>query len=220
MCEAFSDFRSESSEGTFSAGRISENSNSKTPVCKLKKKLVRQFANWRFFPSFPMRFCKLTWAKSRIHQFTFTTGRTPLPLPAHSYVSCQLSTIRVRIPLPYLGPSSDALSKILRTYGYRVGFYSLCAIKDLSRLKDPLPPDDHSGIYCLTCSRCENIYIGKTGEALKERLYEYELVFWKLTGHKKKPLKLPHRRIFGYGPPLCRYRSRFWGYLQIDTHAA
>ena len=85
--------------------------------------------------------------------------------------------------LPYLGSSSDRLASELRRFGYRVGFYPLTRVRDLSKLKDPVPVIDSPGVYLLTCS-CGDLYVGQTGRALSKRFSEHRTHFNKL---QKKP---------------------------------
>ena len=42
-----------------------------------------------------------------------------------------------------------------------------------SKLKDPIPLLDRSGVYQLTCQDCPSIYIGQTGRSLKIRIAEH-----------------------------------------------
>lgn len=74
--------------------------------------------------------------------------------------------------MPYLGTLSDDLSRELRKYGYRVAFYPLTQIWNLSRPKDPIPKLSTPGVYRLTCG-CGDQYIGQTGRSFQERFKEH-----------------------------------------------
>ena len=40
-------------------------------------------------------------------------------------------------------------------------------------MKDPVPPDEKSGVYKLSCDSCPAVYIGQTGPKLKTRVSEH-----------------------------------------------
>ena len=86
--------------------------------------------------------------------------------------------------LPYLGRSSDRLASEFRRFGYRVGFYPLTRVQDLSKLKYSIPSHASPGVYLLTCS-CGGLYVGQTGRSLSKRFSEHR-------GDFKKLLKLDH----------------------------
>ena len=84
------------------------------------------------------------------------------------------------IRLPYLGKRSDRIAKYLKQFGYRVGFYTLTSVRNLSQLKDPVSALDRSVVYRLSCGSCPSEYIGQTGGRLRDRLTEHKGDFTKL----------------------------------------
>ena len=86
------------------------------------------------------------------------------------------------IRLPYLGKLSNQLSRELRRYNYRVGFYPHTTVNQRSTLKDKIPPAKRSGIYRLTSGKCPSLYIGQTGRKFSTRLSDHQTAF-----NKNKP---------------------------------
>ena len=69
---------------------------------------------------------------------------------------------------------SMMLARTLKTFGFRPAFYSLLTTgKFFSKLKDPVPLDEKSGVYKLSCDSCPAVYIGQTGRKLKTRVSEH-----------------------------------------------
>lgn len=61
---------------------------------------------------------------------------------------------------------------------FRPAFYSSNTLgKILSKLKDPIPKSERSGVYKLKCSDCEAVYIGETGRQLSVRVREHVHAF-------------------------------------------
>ena len=79
------------------------------------------------------------------------------------------------LKIPYLGKISLKISRILKSCGLRSAFYTVNRARDLFvKLKDPLPPEEKSGVYKLNCSDCSAVYIGQTGRKLTSRVLEHE----------------------------------------------
>lgn len=79
------------------------------------------------------------------------------------------------IRLPHLGSLTFKITRLLRTFNFRPAFYSVNTTRNIfSRLKDPVPTENKSGVYRLQCSDCPTIYIGQTGRKLKERISEHD----------------------------------------------
>ena len=86
--------------------------------------------------------------------------------------------------LPYLGRPSEMLARDLRRFGYSPAFYPITTLRNLSSLKDKIPPEDKAGVYRVTCGECPATYIGQTGRALSKRIEEHKAAFF-----SKKPSK-------------------------------
>ena len=74
--------------------------------------------------------------------------------------------------VPYLGKFSTKLSRILK-------HYSLNTAKTFSRLKDPIPKHERSGVYKIECGDCPATYAGETGRQLDIRINEHLDVYEK-----------------------------------------
>ena len=79
--------------------------------------------------------------------------------------------------LPYLGAPTERLASELHRFGYKVGFYPLSTLGQLSQLKDPTEKMKKSGIYRISCGECDSFYIGQTGRKLQKRLQEHRTAF-------------------------------------------
>lgn len=78
------------------------------------------------------------------------------------------------ISVPYLGKISQSLQKVMAQHNLRLAFYPLDSIRShLSKLKDPIPREEKSGVYMLPCNDCASVYIGETGRRLPIRLHEH-----------------------------------------------
>jgi len=75
--------------------------------------------------------------------------------------------------LPFLGRASYKLATELKHFGFRVGFYSLRTVGNLSSIKDRDPSMDKSGIYRVSCGKCDATYIRQTQRKLSKRLQEH-----------------------------------------------
>ena len=77
--------------------------------------------------------------------------------------------------MPYLGPLSQRISRILKISDYRPAYYTVNSLKQIvSHLKDPTPFEEKSGVYSLKCSDCPAVYVGQTGRKLLTRVAEHE----------------------------------------------
>ena len=76
--------------------------------------------------------------------------------------------------LPYLGKISENIRRTLKPLNLRPTFYSLNTVQRLfCHLKDPIPKDERSGVYKISCGDCDAVYIGETGRQLKVRIKEH-----------------------------------------------
>ena len=76
--------------------------------------------------------------------------------------------------LPFLGKASNRLVSELKHFGFRVGFYPLRTVGNLSSLKDRESRMAKSGVYKASCGSCSSIYIGQTARKLSTRLQEHK----------------------------------------------
>ena len=79
------------------------------------------------------------------------------------------------IRLPFLGPFSNKLGRVLRPFGFRPAYYNPVTVKRLFvKLKDRIPREERSGVYSVRCANCDGVYIGETGRQLKIRIDEHK----------------------------------------------
>ena len=76
--------------------------------------------------------------------------------------------------LPFLGRASYKLAAELKHFGFRVGFYPLRTIGNLSSLKDRESTMEKSGVYRASCGVCNSVYVGQTCRKLSKRLHEHK----------------------------------------------
>ena len=87
--------------------------------------------------------------------------------------------------LPFLGDCSRKLGRILRPFNFKPAYYSLNSLQKIfSRLKDPIPQMEKSGVYELKCDECSAVYIGETGRKLNIRFHEHIDDFKKKRSNK------------------------------------
>ena len=91
-------------------------------------------------------------------------------------ISKPINQKEIWMRLPYLGKATELLERELKRYGYRVGFYPLTKVLDLSTLKDKIPVFEKSGIYSLRCT-CGDSYIGQSRRCVSERFKEHKWDF-------------------------------------------
>jgi len=91
-------------------------------------------------------------------------------LPRHTKDNSKWKWIR----LPFLNTLSFELNRILEPLGFRPAFYNPLTIRSqLSRIKDPVPTFQKSGVYKLQCNECSALYIGETERQLSTRVQEH-----------------------------------------------
>ena len=100
--------------------------------------------------------------------------RSLLPTTTPSIQTADPPTRRKWMRLPFLGRTSYKIARELRRHNFRVGFYPLLTMGSLVALKDPLPRDDRTGVYRVTCGDCGALYIGQTGRKMSKRLSEHK----------------------------------------------
>ena len=61
------------------------------------------------------------------------------------------------IRLPFLGKPSYKLERELKKMDLKVGFYPLVTLGQAFCSKDPILPQNKSGVYLLNCGRCKHI---------------------------------------------------------------
>jgi len=62
----------------------------------------------------------------------------------------------------------------IESFGFHAAYYSLnTTSKIFSKLKDLIPSNERSGVYKLSCSDCQALYIGQTGRELKFKISEH-----------------------------------------------
>ena len=78
--------------------------------------------------------------------------------------------------IPYNQGVSEQIKRVLRQYNIRTAFKSGTSLGNmLSKVKDPLLPEDRSGvIYKLGCL-CGDFYIGQTGRSVNTRIKEHKV---------------------------------------------
>ena len=100
---------------------------------------------------------------------------------SHSLIKTRVRSVRPRdeetskplVVIPYVSGLSEDIRRICRRFGVRVVFKSGMSLRSqLSRLKDVLPLELHSGI--VQCSICEKSYIGETIRRLGSRVNEHK----------------------------------------------
>lgn len=78
------------------------------------------------------------------------------------------------IPLTYYPPLSNKISKIFQNAGFQPTVSTKNTLKNLlGNTKDPVPPEDQSGIYQIKCSTCPSHYIGQTKRKIGTRFKEH-----------------------------------------------
>ena len=82
------------------------------------------------------------------------------------------------IRLPFLGNHSYKISRELRRFNYRAGFYPLTTVGQLFNRKDPIPVNKKSGVYKLKCGKCEVQYVGQTGCSFSTAHFQH---VWEIT---------------------------------------
>lgn len=78
--------------------------------------------------------------------------------------------------IPYVGPISDNLGKILRSFNVAPAYFNNRTIgKTLlnNKIIDKRDPITCSGVYQITCSDCPAIYVGKSKREVKKRFSEH-----------------------------------------------
>jgi len=80
------------------------------------------------------------------------------------------------IRLPYVRKQlSSAIFPFLKDFELWAAFYPInTAQKLFTRLKDPLPLSEKSGVYSLRCKDCPATFIGQTGRKLSIRISEHK----------------------------------------------
>ena len=71
----------------------------------------------------------------------------------------------------YIEGQSTAIRRILQSYSIATHFTPVLTLMDLiTHLKDPLTLEEQTGVnYSISCSHCNDYYIGETGRSLKTR---------------------------------------------------
>ncbi len=79
------------------------------------------------------------------------------------------------ITIPYVGPLSEAMARVIRKAGVSVHMRPFNTIRSkLVHPKDKVKKEDKSGIvYHIQCSDCEASYVGETERSLKKRVAEH-----------------------------------------------
>lgn len=79
-----------------------------------------------------------------------------------------------RIVLPY-NTHCLTINNCLKKNGYDVVFESSMNLqKGLGSTKDPIPDNEKSGVYEVTCPSCNESYVGQTRRRFKNRWQEHE----------------------------------------------
>ena len=72
----------------------------------------------------------------------------------------------------------------LRKADYKVEFYPVSTVGELSSLKDPQFPEKKAGVYRVACGQCHSFYIGQTGRSMKKRIGEHNTAFYSGKFHE------------------------------------
>ena len=77
--------------------------------------------------------------------------------------------------IPYSQGLSEQIRRVLKKFNIRTAFRSGASLgKLLTKVKDPVPPEDRPGaIYKISCL-CEDSYIGETGRTTNTRVKEHK----------------------------------------------
>jgi len=78
------------------------------------------------------------------------------------------------VRLPYVSRENFLKNgEKLKRLDYRIAFYPVCKVAQLSTIKDPVPENQKAGIYEFRCGEYKAIYIGQTGRKLSTRAKEH-----------------------------------------------
>ena len=82
---------------------------------------------------------------------------------------------RGHITLPYVGPMSDTIARVIRKAGVSVHMKPYNTIRtQLVHPKDKVAPDDKAGVvYHIECKDCPASYVGETERSLGKRIKEH-----------------------------------------------
>lgn len=81
--------------------------------------------------------------------------------------------------IPYIQGLSKNISRLLRNYNIKTAFKSSWTLgRMLTKVKDPVPPEDRTGVvYKIGCI-CGNVYIGETSRPVSMRIKEHKAACW------------------------------------------
>ena len=84
-----------------------------------------------------------------------------------------------RISIPYNKGLSERIAGVMKKYHIDTIHKPTATIKNIlcSKAKDKLHPLDKPGaIYSIKCTKHDGLYVGQTGRAAKDRLYEHRVI--------------------------------------------
>ena len=84
--------------------------------------------------------------------------------------------------LPYIKGVTDKLGRLLRNNNIRTVFNTERKISNILTLPTDRTPNQHQGVYEISCLECDQIYIGKTNRRVECRVSEH-----KVDVRNKKP---------------------------------
>lgn len=77
--------------------------------------------------------------------------------------------------IPYTSGLSESIKRLLRDYNIRTAFKSSWTLgRMLTKVKDPVPDEERTGVvYKIGCS-CGDVYIGETSRSMSTRIKEHK----------------------------------------------
>ena len=93
-------------------------------------------------------------------------------------------TSKKRICVPFYPKITNKLGNLLKRFGIDLVTKSTNLGSTISNFKDRSSASSNSGIYKISCTNCDDIYIGQTARSFEKRLQEHKLAIKNKDVHR------------------------------------